>query len=491
MEVHESAAGGGREGELFTVSLSESTESISDKGAVGGSAGGPGTGELRSRGYNSAMVVDEDEWAEGAKGHAQEEGRKGAQVPCVPKSMQDDFADMVLLVVLYAVQGIPLGLTFGSLPFLLQQTVSYTEIGIFSFAGYPYSLKLLWSPIVDTFFSNSLGRRKSWIVPIQLMAGSLLIFISTWVQASIDGGSVGIWTITAVFFLLIMLAATQDIAVDGWAVSLLTSTNTSYAATCQTVGLNLGYFMSFTVFLALNSPEFCNKYMRSVATDEPFLGISSYLQLCGWIYIAVTVWLLMFKKEKPYFGQFGMDNSVTGVYEQLWQLAMRPRTRSPRVLSPSLIADQSTDVLDLILVMLTCKVGFSAAENITALELLHRGFKKEDLAMFVILDFPLQIVYAIVAGKLASGRDPLWIVRIAALSLMFARADECTVGAGIPGQAGGGTPVFLLDSVVPHDRWRGSAAAVLASSIVHDPVYVSNVYNDVRFPGMTPLHLHK
>lgn len=50
------------------------------------------------------------------------------------------------------IQGVPLGLTFGSVPFLLQESSSYTDIGVFSFAAYPYSLKLLWSPIVDSVF---------------------------------------------------------------------------------------------------------------------------------------------------------------------------------------------------------------------------------------------------------------------------------------------------------------------------------------------------
>lgn len=45
--------------------------------------------------------------------------------------------------------GIPLGLSNGSIPFLLREKASYTAIGLFSLASYPYSLKLLWSPIVD------------------------------------------------------------------------------------------------------------------------------------------------------------------------------------------------------------------------------------------------------------------------------------------------------------------------------------------------------
>lgn len=58
-------------------------------------------------------------------------------------------------------------------------------------------------------------------------------------------------------------AGAQDIAVDGWALTLLPPHHIEYASTCQTLGMNTGYFMSFTIFLALSSTEFCNKYIRS------------------------------------------------------------------------------------------------------------------------------------------------------------------------------------------------------------------------------------
>ncbi|PSS37198.1 hypothetical protein PHLCEN_2v969 [Hermanssonia centrifuga] len=41
-----------------------------------------------------------------------------------------------------------------------------------------------------------------------------------------------------------------------WALTLLSHENLPYASTCQTIGLNTGYFASFTVFLALNSESF-------------------------------------------------------------------------------------------------------------------------------------------------------------------------------------------------------------------------------------------
>ena len=49
-------------------------------------------------------------------------------------------------------------------PFLLQARASYTAIGVFSVASYPYSFKLLWSPVVDSVYSLAFGRRKSWVV---------------------------------------------------------------------------------------------------------------------------------------------------------------------------------------------------------------------------------------------------------------------------------------------------------------------------------------
>ncbi len=43
----------------------------------------------------------------------------------------------------------------------------------------------------------------------------------------------------------------QDIAVDGWALTLLPPSHVAWAATCQTLGTSTGFFTSFTVFLAL------------------------------------------------------------------------------------------------------------------------------------------------------------------------------------------------------------------------------------------------
>src|SRR5690349_8736164 len=65
--------------------------------------------------------------------------------------------DFALLTLLYALQGVPLGLAGGSLPFLLKAAgASYAAVGLFSFALLPFSLKLCWAPVVDGYWVASL-----------------------------------------------------------------------------------------------------------------------------------------------------------------------------------------------------------------------------------------------------------------------------------------------------------------------------------------------
>lgn len=114
-------------------------------------------------------------------GDAVDEG----EVPSAGLTDKDKRA-MVLLVALYLLQGIPVGLAFGSIPYLLRSKLSYSQIGIFTLCTYPYSLKLLWSPVVDSIFSHRIGRRKSWIIPIQYIVGSILWWLSRKVDAYMD-----------------------------------------------------------------------------------------------------------------------------------------------------------------------------------------------------------------------------------------------------------------------------------------------------------------
>lgn len=79
-------------------------------------------------------------------------------------SWRGEGKNIALLFFLYLLQGIPLGL-IASIPLMLQNRhVSYKDQAEFSLVFWPFSLKLLWAPIVDSLYSSRMGRRKTWVL---------------------------------------------------------------------------------------------------------------------------------------------------------------------------------------------------------------------------------------------------------------------------------------------------------------------------------------
>jgi PAT family acetyl-CoA transporter-like MFS transporter 1 len=90
------------------------------------------------------------------------------------KGLDGDEGNVLVLLFLYILQGIPLGLAAAIPLILTNRHVSYKEQAGFSFAYWPFSIKLLWAPIVDSVFISRFGRRKTWLVPIQYLIGRKL-----------------------------------------------------------------------------------------------------------------------------------------------------------------------------------------------------------------------------------------------------------------------------------------------------------------------------
>lgn len=341
-----------------------------------------------------------------------------------------DQRNFVLLVLLYFLQGIPMGLAMGSVPFLLKNHMSYGEIGIFSLASYPYSLKLFWSPFVDAIWSPKIGRRKTWIVPIQFMSGFGMLYLGSHVEKMMETtgqpGGPTVWSFMLWWFFLVLMCATQDIAVDGWALTLLTPGNVAYASTAQTVGLTAGHFMSYTVFLALNAADFANRWFRAVPTEEGLVSLGGYLTFWGWVYIAVTIGLALLKREEKAQNEDG----VWDVYRIMWGIL------------------KLKNVQTILIVHLIAKIGFQANEGVTNLKLLDKGFGKDNMALTVLIDFPFEIGLGYYAGMWSQKYTPmrLWcwgfVGRLAAA--VFAQVTVAIFPAG------GVTTWYLVVVILEH-----------------------------------------
>ncbi|RYP86976.1 hypothetical protein DL769_000619 [Monosporascus sp. CRB-8-3] len=343
---------------------------------------------------------------------------------------RQDQRNFILLCLLYFLQGIPMGLASGSVPFLLKDHLSFGEIGVFSLASYPYSLKLFWSPIVDAVWSPKVGRRKSWILPIQLLSGFGMLYLGSMVEDLMTTtgkpGGPSVWSFTGWWFFLVFMCATQDIAVDGWALTLLTPGNVSYASTAQTVGLTAGQFLSYTVFLAFNSKDFANRWFRTEELDTGLISLGGYLTFWGWAYIAITIGLALLKKEEKSRNEEG----VWDVYKIMWDVL------------------KLRNIQTIIIVHLIAKIGFQANDGVTNLKLLEKGFGKENMALTVLIDFPFEIGLGYYAGKWSQEYTPMRLWCWGFIGRLVAAIVAQTVVSIFP--ANGVQPWYMLMVIASH-----------------------------------------
>jgi len=180
-------------------------------------------------------------------------------------------------------------------------------------------------------------------------------------------------TLTLLFFLLYLLCATQDIAVDGWALTILRKENVGYAATCNSIGQNLGNVLGFTGFTALDHYR--------IAT------LSSFMFFWGLIFLVVTTLVAALKSEKPVPLEDEPDDIATA-YEQMLRVANLKPVRS------------------LIFILFTWKAGF-AMENALVAKFQEYGVPKTHLAYLTTAVMPIYIVLPVIVSKWTAGPAPL------------------------------------------------------------------------------------
>src|SRR5262245_16669426 len=84
-----------------------------------------------------------------------------------------------LLASLYLSQGLPFGFFTQALPVLMrEQGLSLPDIGLANLLAIPWVLKFAWAPLVDRWGWPSFGRRRSWIVPLQIASVATALVLS-------------------------------------------------------------------------------------------------------------------------------------------------------------------------------------------------------------------------------------------------------------------------------------------------------------------------
>lgn len=162
--------------------------------------------------------------------------------------------------------GLPLALTGTTLQaWLTESGVDITTIGLFSLVGFPYVLKFLWSPLLDRLVPPMLGRRRGWMLMMQI---SLALLVATF--ALLDPRSSAVM-IAVTALCLAFASATQDIAIDAYRAEALEPRERGMGAGLSVMGYRIASLISGAVALFIAD---------QVGFRRTFIYLSALVLIC-------------------------------------------------------------------------------------------------------------------------------------------------------------------------------------------------------------------
>lgn len=115
-----------------------------------------------------------------------------------------------------------------------------------------------------------------------------------------------------------------------------------------------------------------------------------FLFFWGAVFLITTTLVALLKKENKELTPTKEETKgITDTYKLLFSIIKMPA------------------VLTFCLLILTAKVGFSAADAVTGLKLVEEGVPKEHLALLAVPMVPLQIILPLIISKYTAGPQPL------------------------------------------------------------------------------------
>ncbi len=185
------------------------------------------------------------------------------------------------VVLLSFSSGLPLGLVWLAIPaWMAREGVDIKLIGLFTLAQAPWSFKLLWSPSMDRYPLPLLGRKRGWI-----LAGQAGLLATTLWLAGAARHPEAIWVIGALALAIAFASATQDIAIDAYAVETLRREELGFASGARTA------FYRFAMLVA-------GGVSITLAAETSWVLVNTLLALLYLPFMVVT-WLAPEPEDLP------------------------------------------------------------------------------------------------------------------------------------------------------------------------------------------------
>src|SRR5512135_987215 len=121
------------------------------------------------------------------------------------------------VVLLSFSSGMPLGLVWTAIPDWMRSIgVDIRVVGLFTLAQAPWAFKVLWSPLMDRYVPPFWGRRRGWMAVTQIALG-----VTGLMFAGVGRHPDALWVVGALALAVALASASQDIAIDAYAVEVL------------------------------------------------------------------------------------------------------------------------------------------------------------------------------------------------------------------------------------------------------------------------------
>jgi MFS transporter, PAT family, beta-lactamase induction signal transducer AmpG len=273
---------------------------------------------------------------------------------------------MLAIMLLGAASGYPNQLTESALQAWLKDSgATNTAIGLMSYVAIPYLLKFLWAPLVDRYPIPILGRRRGWMLVMQVALALALVLLAG------QNPAVALAPIMVCAVAIVFCSATQDIAIDAWRtdVSLPEERGPAAAAT------NLGYRAMSWLAAAL-----------ALILADQFGWRPSFLILAG---VMLVFCIATWRAPEPEYVQRTPKSLRESVVEPLRELLGTP------------------GALAIIGVVLLYKIGDAFSNKLFTPFMMDTGFSKTEIALVVKAVFTASAVGGSILGGILMVRMSL------------------------------------------------------------------------------------
>lgn len=254
--------------------------------------------------------------------------------------------------------GLPLLLTGSVLQaWMTDEGVDLGTIGLFALVGLPYTLKFLWAPLADRYCLPFFGRRRGWLIVVQLL---LMVSIAAlgWTQPAENP-----LVVALVAWLVTFFSASQDIVIDAYRREALSDRELGLGASLYVNGYRVGMLLASGGGLIM----------------ADFMSFALVYQLMA-LFMLVGVLTTLFAPE---------PDSHAGI----------PTTLHEAVIQPFVDYFRRQDALLILLFILLYKVGDTMASHMTTPFYLDIGFTKTEIGAVVkLFGFWATIIGSILGG---------------------------------------------------------------------------------------------